>query len=414
MKPLADVVAHNPVQPNTTILVALSGGLDSCVLLHWLLAHYPAEKLRVVHVNHQLQPCADAMAAHCESYAQSLGVHCEIKTVTAQPPAGMSLEAWARDARYSLLHSQMQSHDVLVTAHHADDQAETVLLNLFRGAGVMGLSAMPTIKALSTGQHWRPLLCCSRAKLEAYAHQHQLQWFDDPSNDDQRFDRNFIRQTVIPMIASRWPAITDHLGATAQHCQQALAIEQAWVQSHLPTLMQGNTLQLDDLPVVPAQRVALIRAFLHAQSAPIPSQKQLDVVLKEVIDAQDDANPVLKLGTGEIRRYRNTLYWFDQPVATQIENYNIAWDGVSDITVPGFGTVTAQHLSALGLSHLPKQLCLRNRRGGEHCRPVDWQHTKPLKDCYQAFAIPPWRRYLLPLLFADKQLIAVIGGWACH
>ena len=407
-------MTHSPVQPRAAIVVALSGGLDSTVLLHWLIQHYPLKQLRVIHINHQLQTCADAMAVHCQDYCVSFGLSCEIKTITEQPAVGDSIEAWARAQRYTLLTRSMQAHDVLVTAHHADDQAETVLLNLFRGAGVAGLAAMLEVKSLSVGRQWRPLLACSRAELQAYAAAHGLNWFDDPSNTDQRFDRNYIRQHILPAITMRWPAIVHNLNATAGHCQQALAIEQVWAQAHLQTMMHDNTLQLAMLPSDPAQRTALLRAFLQAQSAPLPSQQQLNTIVTTVIGAKAHANPLCKLGGGELRRYRDTLYWFAQPIITDIEDYEIAWDGQSNVMVPGFGEVTSQHLQELGLSELPQELYLRSRRGGEQCRPIGWSHAKPLKDCYQAFAIPPWRRACLPLLFVGDRLIAVIGGWACQ
>jgi len=407
-------ITHNPAQSHAKIVVALSGGLDSTVLLHWLLQHYSPAHLHVVHVNHQLQSCADSMVAHCQAFCAALDLTCEVKVVTARPAVGESIEAWARSQRYSVLMQSMQAHDVLVTAHHANDQAETLLLNLFRGAGVAGLSAMPEVKSLPVGQHWRPLLACSRIELEAYAKAHDLTWFDDPSNSDQRFDRNYIRQHILPAIGARWPAIINSLNTTARHCQTSLAIEQMWAQTYLQRLMCANTLQLAMLPHEPAQRAVLVRAFLQAQLAPIPSQRQLGAIMTTMINAKADANPLYKLGEGELRRYRNTLYWFDRPVMDTIADYHIAWDGQSSILVPGFGEVAPQYLQTMGLHKLPKGLYLRNRRGGERCRPLGWTHAKPLKDCYQAFAIAPWQRACLPLLFAGDQLIAVIGGWVCQ
>src|SRR3990167_7009247 len=203
--------------------LAFSGGVDSRVLLDLccqIRSSFPLQ-LNAVHINHQLHPQAASWAKHCATVCQEYEVPFIEQIINIKNENAFSLEAIAREQRYGILADCIGENDILLTAHHQDDQAETLLLQLFRGAGVAGLSAMPTIKRFAKGYHARPLLAFSRSKINDYAKQHQLSWIEDTSNLNTTFTRNFIRHDVLTLVKSRWPSITETIARSASHCAEA-------------------------------------------------------------------------------------------------------------------------------------------------------------------------------------------------
>jgi len=243
--------------------IAFSGGLDSTVLLH-LLAHHarnhPTPPLRAVHIHHGLQSAADAWPAHCQAICDPLGIELQVIPVRVGP--GASREQAARDARYAAFKQLLGPGDVLFTAQHRDDQAETVLLRLLRGAGLRGLSAMPGQRSLGQGYLARPLLDTSRQRLHDYACAHRLQWIEDPSNADLGFDRNYLRREVMPRLQQRWPQASQNLARGAQHLGEALGLLDELAMGDLAAAEQGaalrwagiDSLDLDVLKALSAAR----------------------------------------------------------------------------------------------------------------------------------------------------------------
>jgi tRNA(Ile)-lysidine synthase len=293
------------------ILIAYSGGIDSTVLLHQLIQTHPRDQLRAIHINHALYPEADHWQAHCEQTCQHYGIPLTCIKLTEKPKKSESLEAWARQHRHHIFAAHLQPDEILMTAQHADDQAETVLLQLLRGAGPKGLSAMPAEKSLGEGRHQRPLLNTSKADIIKYAQEHQLTWITDHSNADHQFDRNYIRGALMPILKERWPSAHETLSRSAAHCAEQEALLQLLLApiylscagSRFGTLSLKALKQHDEL----IQR-AIIRHWLSEKKFPMPGHKKFDNIFDELIPARPDANPIIAWGEVCIRRYRDDLY----------------------------------------------------------------------------------------------------------
>lgn len=401
--------------PNTKrFWLAYSGGVDSHVLLH-ALANLPEKlPLSAVYVNHGWHPQASLWGEHCVKTCDELGINCKIIAVDAKPQAGQSPEAVARAARYAALAELMAPGDCLLTAHHQDDQAETLLLQLFRGAGIKGLAAMPTLTSFAQGYHLRPLLPVSRAELLAYAQHHQLVWIEDESNANLRFDRNFIRQQLLPTIQQRWPAVASTLARTASHCAEAAELLDIIAIEDLENITgsHSNTLSITKLlSLNVAQRHNVIRYWLRKLHFPIPNEKQLRHIEQDILTSRIDAYPKVKFAKIEIRRYQDNLYAL--PIfAKKILPQNMVWDLSQPLEIPSVGILTARPVSGTGIrqSAIPdNQVNIRFRQGGERLHPVGRQGSHPLKKLMQEWHVSPWERDRIPLIFSNDQLIAVTG-----
>jgi len=291
-------------------VVALSGGVDSVALTH-MLGRLPTQYIKpvvAIHVNHGLHPEADNWQTHCAAFCQDLGVSFIAESVQVAN-MGKGIEAAARDLRYAALSKHLNSDDALFTAHHQQDQAETVLLNLFRGAGVDGLAGMPIVKELEQSVHVRPLLNISKTEIESYAAHHQLTWVTDPSNKDTAYTRNYIRESLLPNLRQRWSEADKVLSRTAQNMGQAgELLEDLAVLDLANTTDNQHGLKLDTFSELSlARQHNLLRYWLGKQQL-IPSTAQLDTVLNQCIGAAEDATPAVKLEEYVIRRYRDRLY----------------------------------------------------------------------------------------------------------
>ncbi|MCU7883559.1 MAG: tRNA lysidine(34) synthetase TilS, partial [Candidatus Thiodiazotropha sp. (ex Lucinoma annulata)] len=256
--------------------LAFSGGLDSCVLLH-LLAELRLQlpyELRAIHVHHGLQAEAGEWQRHCENICESHDIPLDNVQLTLTPIAGESIEAVAREARYQAFAECMGEGDLLLTAQHQDDQAETLLLQLLRGSGPAGLAAMPLLARFEPGWLARPLLQVSRLTLEAYAQQHALTWHDDPSNQNLRFDRNFIRHQVMPLLRSRWPAASMTLSRAARFSGELLTLVKEEAEEDLVKARYGDsdTLSITALKQLHSVRLRnLLRHWIAASGATMPN-----------------------------------------------------------------------------------------------------------------------------------------------
>ncbi len=404
---------HHRLGARRHLLVAYSGGLDSTVLLHQLvqLRHcYPDITLRAMHIHHGLSPHADEWAAHCTHQCQQWQVPLCVERVTLTSN-GKGIESQARDARYAALARALLPGETLLTAQHQDDQCETLLLALKRGSGPAGLSAMPMSTPFAGGELLRPLLDVARINLEQWASMHQLVWVEDDSNTDVRFERNFLRQQILPQLTARWPHFTDAAARSAALCaeQESLLNELLADELALATTAQGSLriAALNDKSE--ARRGALLRRWLSSLGAEMPSRDALTRIWHEVACARQDASPRLQLGHYEIRRWRGALWRI--PCIPAFSSPPIVWHEHSQpLTLPGgLGQLCWQQGGApvrFPLSH--ETVSVRFHAEGR-LHIVGRERGRTLKKLWQELGIAPWLRGAVPLLFYDDCLIAAPG-----
>jgi tRNA(Ile)-lysidine synthase len=388
--------------------IAFSGGLDSSVLLH-LLADLATREalppLSAIYIHHGLQAAADAWPEHCAQVCRALGVPLQVMAVQVDP--GASLERAAREARYTAFSQVLASGEVLLTAQHRDDQAETLLFRLLRGAGVRGLAAMPEQRALGRGQLLRPLLDVSRATLEMYARERELSWVEDPSNKDSRFSRNYLRQLILPSLAERWPQAAANMARTAAHLAEAQGLLDELAEQDLaqagtdaPFVWLGlPSLALDPLKTLsPARQRNALRHWLGSLTR-LPDSEHW-VGWDSLRDAGREARPIWRLADGELHRAEGRIWWLagawlQQPVAS------IAWaDPRQALSLPGNGWLEFANDAPVG------ELQVRYRQGGELMHLPGRGH-RDLKRLLNESGLPVFARGRLPLVYRGDQLLAV-------
>lgn len=389
--------------------IAFSGGLDSSVLLHLLAAWARYEELpalSAIHVHHGLQPAADGWPEHCAQVCTRLGIPLDIVRVQVAP--GASLEQAARRARYAAFAERLGSGEVLLGAQHRDDQAETLLFRLLRGAGVRGLAAMPASRSLGRGTLLRPLLGCSRAELHAYAQSHGLAWVEDPSNADERFSRNFLRRQVMPLLAERWPQVTASLARSAGHLSEAQQLLDELAGTDLLAArgvcaLPWLPLPSLDLSAVTALSDARQRNLLRHWLAPLTRLPDSDhwAGWCDLRDASTDAAPIWKLADGELHRADGRLWWLNGEWLRPLDPLDLACDSFSELVeLPDNGHVHLQGEMPQGRWHL------RYRQGGESLQ-VPGRGRRDLKRLLNERRVPLFVRSRLPLLFDGDELMAV-------
>jgi len=393
------------------ILVAFSGGLDSTVLLHQLVQWraQPTLSLRAIHIHHGLSVHADAWVAHCEAVCAQWQVPLVVERVTLAD-AGLGIEAHARQARYQAFADALLPGEVLATAQHLDDQCETFLLALKRGSGPAGLSAMAEISAFAGTQLIRPLLTQTRAALEQWARQYQLRWIEDESNQDDAYDRNFLRLQVLPLLQQRWPHFADATARSAALCAEQESLLDELLADELSGCTTANgTLALTPLMAMSrVRRAALLRRWLAAQNAPMPSRDGLDRLWQEVALAREDASPCLRFGDYEVRRYQGQLWWIKSAVG-QSETI-LPWPcWQMPLTLPaGLGYLRLQPGGELRMPREDECVSIRFKASGM-LHIVGRNGGRKLKKIWQELNVPSWRRDTTPLLFYGETLIAAAG-----
>lgn len=399
------------ITPEQSLVVAFSGGLDSTVLLA-LAVRFASEHevaVRAVHIKHGLQAAGDAWPAHCAKVAAELGVSCDTIEVQVQLGARISVEAAARQARYQAFHNIMHEHDILLTGHHLDDQAETLLLALKRGAGLAGLASMPLKRAFGPGEQWRPLLTSSRQSLEVFAEQTGLRWVEDPSNSESDFDRNFLRNKIFPLLLAQWPSFSHTAARSAQLCAEQMTLAKELAASDVPPLVNRHGgLDVRGLQALTeARRNNALRTWLQQQGVHT-SRVQLTACWQEVALARADASPCITLGPQQLRRYQGALYVVPEPTKAQ-PLANLVSEQWLDA---GVGRLrlrwVEQGATLLGELDLT-QLQLVFNQFGLRAQPLGRAGSRPLKKLWQEYAIPPWLRPQMPLLLMGEQLVAVPG-----
>lgn len=405
--------------------IAFSGGLDSTVLLHLLAElsrHQPLPPLSAVHVHHGLQAVAASWPGHCRQMCQILGVGFQV--IDVQVRAEASLEQAARNARYAAFDAVLQTGEVLLTAQHRDDQAETLMFRLLRGAGVKGLAAMPSHRPLGKGNLLRPLLDEPRALLEAYALEQGLSWIEDPSNKDPHFSRNYLRNNVLPMLTARWPQALASMTRSAAHLAEAQGLLD---ELAMQDLAQAQTpcpwpwLNVPSLALAPldALSAARQRNALRHWLGPLTRLPDSDhwVGWNTLRDAGPDGRPIWRLANGQLHRAEGRIWWLSGIWLKDVAGSQ-HWSMASQpLHLPGNGMLEI-------LGQIPRGgLHVHYRQGGEVVDVPD-RGRRDLKRLLNEKGVPVFLRGRLPLLYRGEQLLAVAnlpgldadprGDWRLH
>lgn len=411
-----------PLPPGSRFRLAYSGGLDSHVLLHALAAlrsQYPCS-LSAIYIDHGLQPSSTAWGEHCARTCAQLDVTFVRERIEVSGVADNGPEAAARGERYRALRASLSPGEILLTAHHRNDQAETVLLQLLRGTGVAGLAAMPRRANFGAGELVRPLLGVTHAALHAYAVSHRLQWIEDPSNHDTRLRRNFVRAEILPRLATQWPEADAMLARTARYAAEALELLDEMAAQDLCACQRAAEYSPQALSVTAVTRLSeahqrnLLRYWLREQGLRVPGARTLNQVLLQLRHTPRSQHACVRWPDAEIWRYRDLLVAAPLHAALDPE-LDVTWNLHTPLALPGVGQLRANPVCGHGLAtaRLNGALSVRLRRGGESLLLPGHRHHHALKKLLQAEGVPPWVRERLPLLYVGDTLAAVADRWVC-
>ncbi|HEY7996327.1 MAG TPA: tRNA lysidine(34) synthetase TilS [Steroidobacteraceae bacterium] len=408
-----------PGFPRVAACVAFSGGADSTALLAALARlRRGGLQVRAVHIDHQLRPDSARWSAHCRRCARALGVPLEVRRILVPRARGSSPEAAARLARYAALAQALRPHEVLLTAHHQDDQLETVLLQLLRGAGVAGLAAMPASAPFARGLLVRPLLEIPRAQLREWLRARRLEWVEDDSNADEALDRNYLRRRVLPALSARWPAAPATVARSARHLADAQQLLEALGAADAASAQVGAALSAPVLRRLgPARRRNALRHWITASGFPAPPARRLEEIAAAVLAARTDTHPFVAWSGVRVRRHAQLLR-LEAATATATAPATPAqlswrWQQQPQLAWPGGGVLTlrADRRGPLDLEALSPVLSVRTRRGGERLRPAAGGPRRLLKGLLQEARVPLPERARLPLLYCGERLVAVGDRW---
>ena len=422
LSPWADLIARAP-----QILVGFSGGLDSTLLLKLLSQQIDPSRITAVHINHGLSVHADNWQALVEDYSKQLGVNFYTQKVHVKS-SGQGFEAAAREKRYAVFESLIKPDGLLFLAHHADDQAETVLYRLLRGSGPKGLSAMANCRPIGAGSLIRPLLAWNKSQILACANRLNIAWAEDESNQDNGFDRNYLRNKVFPEISKRWPDYTQSLQQSADLCYQSEQLAEEMAADDLVYLGQreerdGYSIAIEIFKSLSTLRQRnVLRHWALQKQAPLPTGKIIDEVLKSVVNARDDAAPVVIWQSMQWTRFQGRLYLLKPQKAQKAQKaqegkfnqkQQAEWSMQAPLVLADNSVLHCQPVTGSGIKANIGPLVIRYRQGGERCKPFGRDHSNSLKKLLQEYAVPPWYRDRVPLLYSDNTLVAVADLWVC-
>ncbi len=381
------------------------------------------------HINHGLSENAQCWSDFCADYCRHLQVGFTLTKVQLNKKNRISLEALAREKRYHALQKNLSEQSCLVTAHHQDDQLETVLLALKRGSGITGLQGIQGRQTLSSGFLIRPLLVFSRAQLEEYASLFQLQWIEDESNSNQDFDRNFIRHSITPLLKGRWPSIGKSVARSAFICQeQQQILDELAAQDHAAVLyscLNQQALTVSGLKLLSVgRRNNVLRLWFKLQQIDYPSATQMQAIWQNVVLAKNDATPIMQFKNYSLRRYRDHIYLLkDQDIAIN-RSEKIYWQGQSLLSLANDRiqlqlAFSEQCEAADMVINCPKdaqiEICFRSHLPTNlRCQPTGRQGSRSIKKLLHEYHVAPWLRDLVPFILVNGELAAAVGLWQCQ
>ena len=380
---MEDLANKDPFLIDKNIVIALSGGIDSVVLLHFLNSHYPGN-IRAVHINHNLSKHSKDWSLFCKELCHKQGV--EFKSIDINLKTSSNVEENARKKRYNSLKSDLSKNEVLCTAHHQEDQSETFLLQLFRGSGVAGLASMPKMKSFADAFLYRPFLNISKQLIVDYATKYNLDWVEDDSNINLNFKRNLLRLEFIPKLESGFEGVIKNISRSAYHQSEALKLinDLAEIDIEKFNLVINHKIQVLPLTELPERRVAnVLRYYIAQRGFLMPSNKVLTELIS-VLRAKDDAKVILKWHLYEVRRYDNELYFFDGEPDRSNED------------CPLFNKLKDQ-----------TNFTIRFRQDGQRVRLKGKKHSSSLKKILQSANIPPWERDKLRMYYINDTLVGM-------
>jgi tRNA(Ile)-lysidine synthase len=396
-------------------VVAYSGGVDSHVLLHQLVAlsvDSNTPPVLAIHINHGLQVDAAQWQQHCESVCDNLSV--DYTSIVVNVDGNGGLEQSARDARYRAFEQYLQAGDVLFQGHHLDDQAETVLMRLLNGSGPKGLAGIPVQRIIGNAILARPLLKHTKEDILDYAQQQQLNWVEDTTNDDSRYDRNFLRNEILPLLAQRWPSVKRNLSRSGLLSAELSGEVSALAQADLVACdyrATESSLCIDGLLTLSLnRRLSVLRQLALSLQDLAPSLAVLEQVNK-ALSADSQAHPLIQYADVEFRITAGRL--LIMPILKPVDSSSVyQWDGQSVLELDGLGCLEAVSSSDRGLRCFD-QVVVKYRQGGERCKPAGRKHSQTLKKLLQEYGVKPWLRDRVPLVYIDDQLAAVGDYWVC-
>ena len=380
---MEDLANKDPFLIDKNIVIALSGGIDSVVLLHFLNSHYPGN-IRAVHINHNLSKHSKDWSLFCKELCHKQGI--EFKSIDVNIETSSNIEENARKKRYNSLKSELSKNEVLCTAHHQEDQSETFLLQLFRGSGVAGLASMPKMKSFADTFLYRPFLNISKQLIVDYATKYNLDWVEDDSNNNLNFKRNLLRLEFIPKLESGFEGVIKNISRSAYHQSEALKLinDLAEIDIEKFNLVINHKIQVLPLIQLPERRVAnVLRYYIAQRGFLMPSNKVLTELIS-VLRAKDDAKVILKWHLYEVRRYDNELYFFDGEPDRSNED------------CPLFNKLKDQ-----------TNFTIRFRQDGQRVRLKGKKHSSSLKKILQSANIPPWERDKLRMYYINDTLVGM-------
>lgn len=406
--------------PAARLRIAYSGGLDSHVLLHAAarLRERGPWRVSAIHVDHGLHPDSADWAEHCREVCRALDVPLAVERVAVEGIRERGLEDAARRARYGALARLLEPDEALLTAHHRDDQAETVLLQLLRAAGPHGLAAMPAIAPLGRASLARPLLDFGRAALRAYAEREGLAWIEDASNREDGIARNFLRAQVLPALARRWPQVVDQLARAARHHAEAAAVLEEVGEEDLTRTRMDDGLSLAALGGLSRARQAnVLRYWIRRRTGLMPPEQALKDLLAQLLRCPRSRRALIQWPGAAVERYRDQLRIVPAAPAPGPQ-WEAEWDPAVPFAIPGTDwRLSARAGVGAGLSAgrlAGRRLRVRFRRGGEICRLPGRAHHHKVKKLLQDAGVPPWERARLPFLYVDDDLAAIGDRFVCE
>lgn len=404
---------------STRLVVAFSGGLDSHILL--LLAsrwckEQPDASLRSITIDHGLQSSSAQWSQHCHAVCADLQIESQSINIQVELGGGKSPEEAARDARYEALGKALGANESLLTGHHADDQAETLLLQLVRGAGVRGLAGMPRCRPFVNGFHLRPLLDVSREELLTAGKSLGLSWIEDPSNSDERYTRNFVRSSVLPLLRQRWPAIVKSMARSASHCAESAQLNRSAAEDILGPAISEDSLCVDMLRQMPLLQLKnLLRNWIDHHGYRPPSQAQLERVVEDLVIPAMSGRGKISFGGAQLARFNDQIYLAHRGELDDAPAFEYVWESpYSDFTIKEtgqrivLGDINYPDLSSC-LADSSSGLIVRSRSGGERLRLAGHRHSKSVKALLREGNYAPWQRSRLPFVYLNGVLIGIVG-----